>query len=270
MSDDNFREIRYDVRDGVATIVFSAPQFRNALSVRALEESLLALERVDGRDDVGAVVLTGEGDAFCAGFQLKEIPDGAGDPSAIRSHFQVAARWWHQLLHRIVRIPKPVLAAVNGVAAGGGFGISLAADLAVCAESARFLCAWHSIGIANDTASSYSLARIVGMRRAMELLLTNRTLTSAEARDWGIVNRVYPDAEFESKVKSIARDLADAPTHLQAMAKERFHMGWRQSIEECTEFEVRNVLDSVGHPHFEACLEEFRSGKRRDVVQVRL
>ena len=266
----DYEKITLDVDDGgAATLTFRIPERANALGRLALQETLHALGACEVREDVGAVVLTGAGDAFCSGLDLKEIPTGSDD--AIREHFDDLALWWHQVLHRIIRLRKPVLAAVNGVAAGGGFGISLAADLAVCTEGARFVCAWHSIGIANDTATSYSLARIVGMRRAMELMLTNRTLPAAEALEWGLVNRVYPEADFAANVAAIAADLAAAPTHLQAMAKDRFHMGWRQSVEECTEFEIQNVLDSVTHPHFRPQLERFltRSG-RSNAVQVRL
>jgi enoyl-CoA hydratase/carnithine racemase len=267
----HYEKITVDVDGGAATITFRIPERANALGLVALQETFHALTACDGREDIGAVVLTGAGnDAFCSGFDLKEIPTDGGD-AAIRDHFGEAALWWHQVLHRIIRLRKPVLAAVNGVAAGGGFGISLAADLAVCTQDARFICAWHSIGIANDTATSYSLARIVGLRRAMELLLTNRTVDAAEAREWGLVNRVYPPAVFAANVAAIAADLAAAPTHLQAMAKDRFHMGWRQSVEECTEFEIQNVIASVTHPHFRPQLERFltRSG-RSDSVQVHL
>jgi enoyl-CoA hydratase/carnithine racemase len=265
----HYEKIRLDVNGGAATITFHIPERANALGLVALQETLHALSACEGRDDVGAVVLTGAGGAFCSGFDLKEIPAGSDD--TIREHFEELALWWHQVLHRIIRLRKPVLAAVNGVAAGGGFGISLAADLAVCAGSARFVCAWHSIGIANDTATSYSLARIVGMRRAMELMLTNRTLDATEALEWGLVNRVYPDEDFPPNVAQIAADLAAAPTHLQAMAKDRFHMGWRQSVEECTEFEIQNVLASVTHPHFRPQLERFLSKDgRSNAVQVRL
>ena len=104
----------------------------------------------------------------------------------------------------------------------------------------------------------------------MELMLTNRSLGAREALEWGIVNRVYGAGEFGKNVAEIAQGLADAPTHLQAMAKERFHMGWNQGLEECTEFEIQNVLASVSHPHFKPCLEAFLAGNKRNVEQVRL
>ena len=133
--------------------------------------------------------------------------------------------WWHQALHRIVRMPKPVLAAVNGIAVGGGLGMVLAADIAVCNEKASFYTSWMSNGVANDGGSSYSLAKIVGFRRAMELMLTNRTLNAQEALEWGIVNRLYKNEDFAANVKIIARDLADGPTHFRPSSRKRSMKG---------------------------------------------
>jgi enoyl-CoA hydratase/carnithine racemase len=102
-------------------------------------------------------------------------------------------------------------------------------------------------------------------------MLTNRTLTAAEALDWQILNRVYAPAEFATNVAQIAADLAAGPTHLQAMAKSRFHAGWRQSIEECTELEIENVMESLADPYFKKALDDFLGKQgRSDKVQVRL
>ncbi|MCP9485729.1 MAG: enoyl-CoA hydratase/isomerase family protein [Gaiellaceae bacterium MAG52_C11] len=266
-----YDRISLDVADGVATLTFTLPEVANALDIDALQEVMDALYRIEKRDDVGALVLTGAGDkAFCAGINLKEVPIDEGD-AEIDHHFRYKAMWWHQVMHKLTRIRLPVLSAVNGIAAGGGFGIVLASDMAVCVDSARFLCSWHANGVANDGATSYTLAKIVGFRRAMEMMLTNQTLGADEAREWGIVNRVYPQAEFRGHVATIAADLAAGPTHLQAMAKERFHMGWRQSIEECTEFEIQNIMDSLAHPYFKASLRRFVNKEgRNDQVKVRL
>lgn len=264
-----YQDIRYVNDQGVGVITINLPHVRNALSVRAMQEMLDALNRAEDDSSVGAVMITGSGSAFCAGFQLREIPLDKG-VEAVKEHFRVAALWWHQLLHRIVRVRLPVLAAVNGVAAGGGFGLALASDMAICSDSARFVCAWHAIGIANDTATSYSLARIVGMRRAMELMLTNRTLDAREASEWGIVNHAYPAERFHAEAMRIAAQLAAVPTHLQTMAKMRFHAGWMQPIEECTEYEIQNVLASVVEPHFLQRLRQFLAGKKADEPQVRL
>ena len=194
-----YRCIKLDVVDGVAWITFNLPRFGNALDLAGVEEAVDALAQAEVRDEVGAVVLTGAGRQFCSGFNLREVPS-PDDVRAVVHHFRVVAWWWHRLLEGLIRLPKPVLAAVNGAAAGSGLGMVLCSDLAVAKESARFMCAWHAIGIANDATTSYSLSKIVGFRRAMELMLTNRTLSSAEALEWGMVNRVFPDAEFDGQV----------------------------------------------------------------------
>jgi 2-(1,2-epoxy-1,2-dihydrophenyl)acetyl-CoA isomerase len=244
----------------------------NAMDLLGVQETLDALRRCEQNAEVGAVVLTGQGEhAFSAGFNLKQIPLENADPKELRGHFETLAMWWHQVLHKLIHLPKPVLAAVNGVAAGVGLGMIIAADMAVAVESATFLCAWHSIGLANDAASSYTLVKIVGFRRAMELMMTNRKLSAAEALDWQIVNRVYAREDFAKNVAQIAADLAAAPTHLQAMAKARFHAGWRQSIEECTSFEIQNVMRSLEDPYFRKTLDQFlRKETRSDKVQVNL
>jgi 2-(1,2-epoxy-1,2-dihydrophenyl)acetyl-CoA isomerase len=262
-----YEDVSYAAEGRVGVITINLPRVLNALSVRAMQEMLDALNRAEDDDEIGAVMITGAGNSFCSGFHLREIPLDR-NVQGVREHFRVAALWWHQLLHKIVRVRRPVLAAVNGVAAGGGFGLALACDMAVCVDTARFVCAWQSIGIANDTATSYSLARIVGIRRAMELMLTNRTLSATEAAEWGVVNRVYPAERFQSAVKRIAADLAAAPTHLQVMAKSRFHDGWLQPIEACTQCEIDNVLASVVDPHFLPQLQGFLQGVKADRPQV--
>jgi enoyl-CoA hydratase/carnithine racemase len=258
-----YESIELQVKDGVATLTFNLPQYGNALHLKGVQETLDALYAAEKRDDVGVVVLTGRGKAFCSGFNLKEIPAGELDVEKMSAHFRVLAMWWHQVLHLITRIRKPVLAAVNGMAAGSGLGMTLCADMAVCKDSASFLPAWHTIGLANDATTSYSLVKIVGFRRAMEWMMTNRVVPAHEAKEWGIVNRVYDEASFDKNVALIARQLADGPTHLQAMAKEGFHMGWRRSIEEATEFEIQNVMRSVADPYFADSLKKFLAGERK-------
>jgi enoyl-CoA hydratase/carnithine racemase len=260
--------IRLDVADGVARITFARPRFKNSLNVEALQELFEAMGAAADRQDVRCVVLTGEGDAFCAGVNLKGY--SLEDREALRAGFREVAMWWHQMLHRIVRIPKPVLAAVNGIAVGGGLGMVLAADLAVCNERATFYPSWMSNGVANDGGTSYTLVKIVGFRRAMEWMLTNRTLTAKEALEWGVVNRVYGNEEFPQRVAAIARDLADGPTHLQAMVKETLHEGWNRALEECTEHECMNILKSLDHPYATERLAAFLKGERTNKLTVHL
>jgi 2-(1,2-epoxy-1,2-dihydrophenyl)acetyl-CoA isomerase len=271
MAEKKYDCILFEVADGVGRITLNLPQFGNALTVAGIEELLDALNACEARDDVGAVLLTGAGKAFCAGFNLKEIPLDSDDTEAVADHFRSAAMWWHQVMHKIVRIERPVLTAVNGVAAGVGLGIALCSDIVICHEKARFLCAWHTIGLANDATTSYSLAKVVGWRRAFELMMTNRTLSAEDAVDWGIANRAYGDADFAVNVDQVARELAAGPTHLQAMARDSFHSGWRRSVEEATEYEIQNVMKSVRHPYFREAVRKFVKGEiKADIPQVRL
>jgi 2-(1,2-epoxy-1,2-dihydrophenyl)acetyl-CoA isomerase len=135
--------------------------------------------------------------------------------------------------------------------------------MAICKDTASFFPAWHTIGIANDATTSYSLAKIVGFRHAMEWMMTNRTVQAKEALEWNVVNRVYDEADFDKNVGIIARELAAGPTHLQGIAKTGFHLGWRQSIEEATEFEIQNVMKTVRHPHFQKTLAKFLTGEQK-------
>lgn len=262
------KPILLEISDGVATITFNRPQAKNSLDVEALAALFTALGTCEDRGDVGAVVLTGAGDAFCAGVNLKGY--SLEDRQELRAGFREVAMWWHQMLHRIVRIPKPVLAAVNGIAVGGGLGMALASDMAVCNERARFFASWMANGVANDGGSSYTLAKIVGFRRAMELMLTNRTLSAHEAVEWGICNRMYTNEEFPKMVAQVARQLADGPTHLQAYVKETLHEGWRRSLEECTEHECQNILKSLDNPYASERLGAFKRGERNNPLMIEL
>jgi 2-(1,2-epoxy-1,2-dihydrophenyl)acetyl-CoA isomerase len=271
---ENYQSILYEVIDNVGKITFNLPQFNNALDFQGVKETLDALIRAEDDPEVGCVMFTGSGNAFCAGFNLKEIPDlevMRNDIKEVSTHFRHLALWWHQIFHRVVRMPKPVLSAINGPAAGSGLGLALTSDMVVANENASFLCAWHTIGLANDATTSYSLVKIVGFRRATELMYTNRTLNAQEAADWQIVNRVYANEDFEANAWEVAKQLAAGPTHLQGMAKESFHMGWRRSLEEATEFEIQNVMESVEHPYFLDALEKFLNKENRSSLeQVKL
>ena len=263
-----YKNILLDIDGGVATITFNRPRVKNSLDTETLREMYEALGAVADTPEAGVLVLTGAGDAFCAGVNLKGFD--IDDRAAFRAGFREVAMWMHQMLHRIVRLPMPVLAAVNGVAVGAGLGIVLAADIAICNEKAAFYASWMSNGVANDGGSSYTLAKIVGFRRAVELMLTNRTLDAYEARDWGIVNRVYEGPKFDEMKASLARELAAGPTHLQALVKETFHDGWRRSLEECTEHECMNILKSLDNPYAAERLAAFKRGERTNTVQVNM
>ena len=253
--------IDFDLRDGVGTITINRPDKLNACTREMLRTWTERLYECEGNPAVKAVVITGAGKGFTAGFDLGEVPVDRGT-EAIRDHFRNTSLYWHSVISAIVRIEKPVLAAVNGPAVGGGIGLVLAADLAIASTQASFTPAWFSIGICIDTATSCHLVPYIGMRRATEWIYTNRTLSAAEALDWGLLNRVYPPGEYEKEVDRVARELAAGPTLLYGLAKSLFHRGRTESLETECEFEREGVLKSVTDPGFPPRLKMFRSKQR--------
>src|SRR5205814_1535443 len=146
----------------------------------------------------------------------------------------------------------PVIMAVNGVAAGGGFSFALSGDVVIAAESARFTMAYSKIAATPDGSSSYFLPRLIGLRRTMELYFTNRVLSAREALEWGLVTRVVPDAELKSAVDTLARELAQGPTLAFGGAKRLFHQSTYESLETQMELEAQSIAKSGRNTDFQA------------------
>jgi 2-(1,2-epoxy-1,2-dihydrophenyl)acetyl-CoA isomerase len=235
---------------GVATITLNRPDAFNALDLatgRALFDAALA---VDEDPAVRCVVVTGAGRAFCGGGDVKAFADNL---SRIGVLIKELTTYLHGAISRLARSDKPVIMAVNGVAAGGGFSLALSGDLVVAAESARFTMAYSRIAATPDGSSSYFLPRLVGLRRTMELYLTNRNLTAREALEWGLVTRVVPDAELRGDVAALARELAQGPSKAFGAAKRLFHHSTWESLETQMELEAQAIA-AMGHT------EDFRAG----------
>lgn len=254
--------IAFEVRDGVAWIRFRRPEKLNAQSLEMLRALTDMLYRCEVDREVRAVALTGSGRGFSGGFDLGEVPVDEG-PEAIGQHFRRASLYWHAAVSAILRLPKPVLAGVNGVTVGGGLGVVLASDIAMASTEATFTPGWFGIGISIDTGSSALLPLHLGWRRATEWIYTNRTLSAAEALEWGLVNRVVPADRFAAELERVARELADGPTHLYALAKSLFQRGRTESPETQYEFEREGVVASVTRPEFADRLRRFRRKERR-------
>ena len=202
--------VRYDVAEGVATITIDRPESMNGLDV-ATKDGLLEAVRSAAEDgDVRCVVLTGTGRAFCVGQDLKEhvtVLRGADTESlsTVEEHY-------NPIVTALATMPKPVLAAVNGVAAGAGASLAFACDVRVLKESAGFNLAFAGIALSCDTGSSWTLPRLVGSAKALELLYFPRTIGSAECLELGLATSVVAEDAFESEVASLAARLAAGPT----------------------------------------------------------
>ena len=236
--------------DGVATITLSRPDAFNALDLTLGRELFHAVLEVDDDASVRAVVVTGAGKAFCAGGDIKSFVDNL---DRIGAHIKELTTYLHGAVSRLARSEKPVIMAVNGVAAGGGMSFALCGDLVLAAESARFTMAYSKIGATPDGSSSYYLPRLIGLRRAMELYFTNRVLSAREAQEWGLVTRVVPDAELATEAQALARELAQGPTKAFGGAKRLFHQSTWESLETQMELEAQAIAAS-------GRTEDFRAG----------
>lgn len=232
--------LRLEIADGVATLTLDRPANANTIDLALAREYADVALRCDEDPSVRAVVLTGAGKAFCAGGDLASFA-AAGD--AMPALLKEITGYLHLGVSRFARMDAPVIAAVNGVAAGAGVSLVCAADLVLAAESARFTLAYTRAGLSPDGGVTYTLARLVGPLRARELVLTNRMLSAAEAAQWGIVNRVVPDAELLSAATALAQDLAQGATRAFGSAKRLLLSGLTAELESQMDAEARSIAD---------------------------
>jgi enoyl-CoA hydratase/carnithine racemase len=201
--------VLYDLVDGVATITLDRPDAMNSLTAETKTALREALERARDDDAVRAVVLTGSGRAFCAGQDLREH---AANLEAGRGLAGTVETDYNPMVLALTTMPKPVIAAVNGVAAGAGFSLALACDLRIASDKASFATAFTRIGLAPDTGMSWTLQRAVGRAKAAELLLLAEPVRAAEALELGLVTRVVPADELAGATRELATRLAAGPT----------------------------------------------------------
>jgi len=238
-----YQHLLLERRAHVATITLNRPDAYNALDLELGRELFHASLEVDEDPDVRCVVITGAGKAFCAGGDVKGFVDNL---PRIGILVKELTTYLHGAVSRLTRSPKPVIMAVNGVAAGGGLSFALSGDLVVAGESARFTMAYSKIAATPDGSSSYFLPRLVGLRRSLELYLTNRVLSAREALEWGLITRVVPDGELRTAVETLARELAAGPTLAIGGAKRLFHQSTWESLETQMELEAQAIAAS-GH-----------------------
>lgn len=210
MTQDPGSTVLLDLADGVATLTLNRPEGMNALDVRTKEALLAALRSVASDPQVRCVVLTGSGRAFCVGQDLKEHVTLLGQDA--EQLWRTVSEHYNPVVELLATMDKPVIAAVNGVAAGAGAAFAFAADLRYVAQSAGFNLAFTGIALSCDSGTSWSLPRLVGTARATELLYFPRTIPADEARELGLATEVVPDDQLAARVGQVARELAAGPT----------------------------------------------------------
>jgi 2-(1,2-epoxy-1,2-dihydrophenyl)acetyl-CoA isomerase len=223
--------IRVEREGGVGILTIDRRERFNSLDVETARDFRKAGLQLARDTSVRAVVLRGEGGVFCSGADLKYIRGGGEGsdleylkgaretPKGFGEIFKQILEYIHATISEIKRAPKPFVAAVDGIAAAGGFGIAMACDLVYASESAHFEWAYGKTGLTGAESATFFLPRVVGLRRAMELVLMNPRLNAWEALSLGLINGVFSDDRFESEVREIARRLAEGPTEAMAVAK---------------------------------------------------
>ncbi len=233
MAEPGFEALRWEVAGGIATITLDRPEALNSLEGRLKTELLDAIRQAGRDSSVRVVILTGAGRAFCAGQDLKERlqPDPTPLDVEVRERF-------NPIVSAIRLLDKPVIAAVNGVAAGAGASLAFAADLRIASESASFVLAFGRIGLIPDSGATWLLPRLVGLGRATELMLLPDPLLAAEALRIGLVNRVVPAGELLAEAGAMATTLAAAAPRALALTKRAIRRSLEAGFEDAIDYEA--------------------------------
>jgi 2-(1,2-epoxy-1,2-dihydrophenyl)acetyl-CoA isomerase len=225
----NYETIVYEKRENIATILLNRPSSYNAFTKRMNQEITNALKVATKDEDIRCIVLTGSGKAFCSGQDLTEVDEDTNHATFLRERY-------HPMLQTIKQTPKPIIAAINGIAAGAGMGLALAADFRLMKENAKFVSAFLNVGLVPDSGFLYMLPRLIGYAKALEIVALGKPIVAEEASELGLVTEVYGEEEFTEQVANFASRLAALPTKAFSLVK-------------------RYMLDSM-HTDYETYLEQ--------------
>lgn len=232
-----YETILYTVQNGVAHITLNRPQQANALNAQMMKELFDAAIRCDTNPEVRAVLITSTGKIFCAGGDLKSFVETDNLPATVKE----LTTFLHGAVSRFVRMDAPVVVAINGTTAGGGLSLVFAGDIVYAGESASFTMGYTAVGLSPDGSSSYFLPRLVGLRRALELTLTNRHISAQEALSYGMLTQVFPDDECLGAATAVAENLASGATAAIGIAKRLMHNSLTESLETQMEYESQGI-----------------------------
>lgn len=227
-----FNYLKYELNDGVATITLNRPEVYNAFNNGLSFELQDALKQATRDTEVRVVVLTGEGKAFCSGQDLKASAEEK------RSFIDSIQKRYNPIIKAMRNMPKPIVARLNGVAAGAGCSLALACDIVVAAEESMLVEVFVNIGLVLDSGSSYFLPRLVGSSKAFELSTMGSRIKGKEAYEIGLVNKVVPLSELDAAVKEYTDFYANAPTKAIGMMKKMLNRAGNSSLNEMLDYEA--------------------------------
>jgi len=247
--------VLYDVTEGLATITLNRPDAMNALNDELKSALRDTLRQAAADEDVRAVLLTGSGKAFCVGQDLKEHVSALQEQGG--SALTTVEEHYNPITLALAEMPKPVVAGVNGVAAGAGAGFAFAADYRVLADSAAFNTAFAGIALSADSGISWTLPRLIGPGRATDLLLFPRSVRAPEALELGLAHKVVPAGELAAEAAAVARKLAQGPTGAYAAIKESVAYGAGHTLAETLRKEAELQLRAGASQDHRAAVEAF-------------
>ncbi|HLR29949.1 MAG TPA: 2-(1,2-epoxy-1,2-dihydrophenyl)acetyl-CoA isomerase PaaG [Paenalcaligenes sp.] len=227
-------EIQAHLDEGVLHITLNRPDALNSLNASMHQALQRAFDRAQNTD-VRAVLLTGSGRGFCAGQDLGE--QSPEHPNYDPDLGQTIEKYYNPLIRKITQLPKPIICAVNGVAAGAGVSLALACDIVFAARSAKFIQAFSKIGLVPDSGSTWFLPHLIGRARAMALALTAQPLSAEQAQEWGLIWQVTDDEQLLKTAAQLANELAQGPTFSFGLTKQAMHAASTQSLNEQLELE---------------------------------
>ncbi|NOX63872.1 MAG: 2-(1,2-epoxy-1,2-dihydrophenyl)acetyl-CoA isomerase [Chloroflexi bacterium] len=229
-----YQTILFEKNDGVATITLNRPDTLNAFNDVMIRETTEAFKQCARAADVRCVVLTGAGRGFSSGQDLADVQNRA-EGFSVGDHLR---HGYHRLIKRMVSLEKPIIAAVNGVAAGAGCGVALAADIRIASEKASFILAFSRVGLIPDNGVNWFLPRLIGQARAYQMAITAQRVSAAQALEWGMVNEVAEAERFHETVNEWAQRLASGPSLAFGLTKRAMNRAWDQTLAEALNYEA--------------------------------
>jgi len=219
-------------QDGITTMIFNRPEARNALSIEMRSMLIDALHDAENDSSVRCVVLKGKGEHFLAGGDVKSMSETLKQSTEeLKKYFELRIHNLHPIMYAMRRMPKPVIASVQGAAAGAGASIAFASDLIIASEDAFFIMAYCRIGTSPDGSATFQLPRTVGIKKAMEITLLGDRFTAQTAKEWGLVNFVVPTADLQEETDKLARRLANGPTYVYGRSKALLYRSMESQFE---------------------------------------
>ena len=250
--------LEVSINAGIATLTMNRPEARNALSMDMRSQLVEALHEVELDKAVRCVVLTGAGEHFMAGGDVKGMGESIKKSAdEIKKEFMLRIHDLHPIMFAMRRMPKPVIASCRGAAAGAGVSMALACDLVIAADDAFFTLAYCKIGTSPDGSSSFHLPRAVGIKKAMEIALLGDRFDAQAARDMGMINFVVPGAELENETQKLAARLANGPTHVYGNTKALFYRSLESEFESQLQAEAEFFADSASRADFKEGVTAF-------------